>query len=295
MEPISLGDQLITVLVKEQGTPWLILVVYASLKAYIMNDLWLYLRKLGSIVNIAWVVAGEVNQPLDIGDKKGGKPFNQTLAHHLKSTIDDCNLIDMGFQGTTFTWTNGCIGAANIREQIVRAWCNIQFIQQFERVMVQHLNRTASDHHPLLLGVPQTTHTDIFTGFRFLEVWFRHPDFGRNVEEFWKPKPHNLSETMAHFKKYIWQWNKEHFGNIFWRKRRCQARIIGVQKILESKFSPSLTKLEIQLLQELTEILTQEELYWRQQARIQWLTHGERNTRYFHAQAKQRQRHNRIH
>lgn len=132
--------------------------------------------------------------------KKGGKPINQNLANQLQSTIDGCNLLDMGFQGSRFTLTNGCTGTVNSCERIDRAWCNVLFTQQFDRTVLKHLIRTAFDHHPLLLGEPQTTTSTIFTGFRFLEVWFRHLEFGKKVEEFWTSEPNTLCETMANFK-----------------------------------------------------------------------------------------------
>lgn len=72
-------------LVKETVVSWLLLVVYVFPKAYIRNKLWQYIWQLGSIVNIAWVVAGDVNKPLDNDDKRGGKPVNQNLANKLKS------------------------------------------------------------------------------------------------------------------------------------------------------------------------------------------------------------------
>lgn len=46
---------------------------------------------------------------------------------------------------------------------------------------------------------------------------------------------------------------------------------------------------------EMDNILLQEEVYWKQQARMLWLKDGERNTKFFHSWAKQRKRENRIH
>lgn len=40
VEPIALGDQIITVLVKELDKPWLLSIIYASPKVYLRLDLW---------------------------------------------------------------------------------------------------------------------------------------------------------------------------------------------------------------------------------------------------------------
>lgn len=38
----------------------------------------------------------------------------------------------------------------------------------------------------------------------------------------------------------------------------------------------------------------QEEIYWRQKSRVQWLKEGERNTRFFHRSTIENKAHNRI-
>lgn len=229
--------------------------MYASPQADLRAALWQYMSQLGCVVNIGWMVVGDVNQPLDSIDKRGGQPVNQNLANQLRSTIEACHLMDMGFQGARFTWTNGRTGTANIRERIDRAWCNVHFYQHFNGTVVWHLLCMALNHHPLLIRDPQLTTQTTFTGFRFLEAWFRHPEFDQKVEEFWKPEPQNLSQTFSQFKTHIWQWNKDSFDNIFWLKKRCQVRLTGVQESLAHHFRPSLLKLERKLLRELTEIL----------------------------------------
>lgn len=113
----------------------------------------------------------------------------------------------------------------------------------------------------MLLTEPQSLATDGFRGFSFQEAWFLHPEFTAKVEEFWKGEPGNLHGTMEQFKSQLWQWNKDTFGNIFWKKRRWTARILGVQKALARHPRPSLFALERQLLHDFRDILAQEEKY----------------------------------
>lgn len=74
---------------------------------------------------------------------------------------------------------------------------------------------------------------------------------------------------MATFQSLASHWNRNYFGNIFQDKRRCQARLLGVQKRLELYHSPFLAELESQLLQELNSLLRREEEFWGQKAKIQ--------------------------
>ncbi|KAM1781459.1 hypothetical protein COP1_039935 [Malus domestica] len=48
------------------------------------------------------------------------------------------------------------------------------------------------------------------------------------------------------------------------------------------------------LTQKLDELLSQEEIFWRQRARISWMRDGDRNTKFFHRRASIRKAKNRI-
>lgn len=100
---------------------------------------------------------------------------------------------------------------------------------------------------------------------------------------------------MDHYKIGIMAWNQLTFRNIFQHKQKCKARLLGVQRALTSQPKRSLLKLETKLLAEFDGILHQEESYWRQKAGANWVCHGERNTRFFHAIVVARRRRTQVH
>lgn len=53
-----------------------------------------------------WVIAGDFNKPLLNKDKYGGRVVSSSRSLEFKECLDSCNMIDLGFLGPRFTWTN---------------------------------------------------------------------------------------------------------------------------------------------------------------------------------------------
>lgn len=108
-----------------------------------------------------------------------------------------------------------------------------------------------------------------------LTAWFHHRDFGKLVTQAWADPEHSLLQSMASFRQLAVYCNKTCFGNIFDRKRRCQARLEGVQRRLALYRSSYLANLESALVDELNSLLWLEEEFWKQKAKIAWIIGGE--------------------
>ena len=74
------------------------------------------------------------------------------------------------------------------------------------------------------------------------------------VKQAWQ-QPRNLLEAIEVFSRQASLWNKNHFRNIFYKKKRVLARVDGVQRALASQPSASLVALENRLIQELDVVL----------------------------------------
>ena len=101
-------------------------------------------------------------------------------------------------------------------------------------------------------------------------------------------------EAIDSFAKQATLWNKNHFGNIFHKKKRIMARLDGVQRALASEPSASLVNLENHLLKELDVVLEQEKDLWALKSRINWMVLGDRNTSFYHVSAIARRKRNLI-
>lgn len=112
----------------------------------------------------------DFNQVVEAKDKFRVLPVNAAHISSLKTIVDSCHLLDLGFQGPKYTWTNYRKGLALIRERLDRAWCNLLWHHKFDQEVVWHLPWTHSDYHPILFEDIQGQQCMGFQGFRFLEA-----------------------------------------------------------------------------------------------------------------------------
>lgn len=206
-------------------------------------------------MNVPWLVVGDFNQVLHAAEKKGGRRQLRSDLEQLCRTVDECHLIDIGFSGPRFTWSNMREDLSNIQERLDRGLCNQQWLELFSDNVVSHLPRTVSDHLPLLIHPPKQRSRPPECRFQVLSAWFSHPQFVDVFQRAWEGDCRNCLVSMDRFRSLAMYWNINVFGNIFWRKKDCLARLVGVQQKLS--FSPSqyLSELEAKLRADLSTTL----------------------------------------
>ncbi|KAK4490473.1 hypothetical protein RD792_001150, partial [Penstemon davidsonii] len=272
---------------------WLCSGVYANPNATFRENLWSAIEEVGAFVGLPWLLTGDFNEVLSVQEKRGGNLPVLSRCNRFKDMIDACGLIDLGFRGPKFTWSDSRVGLAKIRERIDRCLANVGWQELFPESMVLHLPRTHSDHHPLLTLCDGMAQPPPVKPFRFELAWTTNDQCKELVAAIWKDAP-SIFGAIDRLPKIMREWNRNSFGNIFENKRRLLARINGIQKCLCQEENPFLSSLEKYLIEEYNEILKQEELFWFQKSRTQWLSQGDRNTRFYHMTTISRRRRNKI-
>lgn len=84
---------------------WLFTTIYASNTYANRRNLWQQLRAIPQNYNRSWLVDEDFNEVLRSRDKKWGNCISSPRANLFQQCINHI-LIDMGFKGNKYTWTN---------------------------------------------------------------------------------------------------------------------------------------------------------------------------------------------
>jgi hypothetical protein len=71
----------------------------------------------------------------------------------FREVLFDCDLIDLGFSGTPYTYDNKRHGRANVRVRLDWAVACPAWRDRFADTHVQHLASPVSDHCPILVNI----------------------------------------------------------------------------------------------------------------------------------------------
>lgn len=263
------------------GKRWNLVIVYASPDYQLRNKLWSELNKERLGLVDEWMAVGDFNAVTNVDEVSNQNTFNQRRCAGLKKWIHREGLIDPGFTGPLFTWVRGKETDNFKGARLDRAVCSTEWLNYFPDVNVKHLPRIKSDHSPLLINLAGIT-SKKKNDFMFQVAWMSHPHFRSFIADNWR-KEENAVTNIKRLTPLLEYWNEECFGNIFKRKNRLVARINGIQKALARNKNNGLLHLERNLRRDLEETLYQEEVYWYQKSREDWICSGDKNTKFYHA------------
>ena len=221
-------------------------------------------------ISLPWVLLGDFNEMISNDEKLGELLVNRTRISTFRNCMDNCGLMDLGFHGPRFTWTNKSpCWQTTIKERLDRGLGNAEWATLFPSMEIHHLPRVKSNHFPIFLSTDPREWKPP-KPFRFEQIWLTDPTFPTLVDDSWKASK-QIPSTSSSLSKFPWHldaliehiqsWNKNHFGNLFQCKTRLLARLCGIQVALARNPSPFLYSLENQLTQEYNTVLHQEYLF----------------------------------
>ncbi|PKU61074.1 hypothetical protein MA16_Dca020447 [Dendrobium catenatum] len=259
--------------------------VYASCTRMGRKILWDQLSSFATTINAPWLVGGDFNYITNGSERIGGKPPNFMAMEDFNDMIVNCNLHNIGFSGSGFTWNKGTMW-----QRLDRILFNDQWISTFSYTHTEHLTRTLSDHSPLLLNVLNNTNSS-FQPFRFQNMWLLDNRFEDIVKSNWEAPlfPDNNVTGMSRLwlklkrlKQPLRWWNKCIFKNVFTNIKLAESNVANAD--LDYMHDASITNLSNMnnAKHTLFNLQEKEEAFWRQKASAKFFVDGDRNTSYFH-------------
>ncbi|KAF4357191.1 hypothetical protein F8388_003338 [Cannabis sativa] len=208
------------------GIPWLFLGVYGPPRYEDKEAFWLSLGDAALATTMPILLIGDLN-----GTLHDSECFNYTnpgnssrYAFDLRRMLNRVGLVDLGFQGPTFTWAKGSRQSltagrgSNKRARLDRGLVSSDWRVLFPNAIIEHLSAAVSDHHPILLdssgGIRCRSHL-----FKYENMWARDKRCFWVVKEAWATRLHhnpliNFHRKIKHTRHKLSTWNKNQFKTI---------------------------------------------------------------------------------
>lgn len=116
--------------------------------------------------------------------KKGKTSDIRSIDNWINNIIDSAGLMDMGYVGSNYTWSNRLKGKGYKRARIDMALHNSQFQIDYPDSKVFHLPFLASDHCPLLL-ITETEGYKPRNNWKFNRCWLQDPTCNEIISKSW--------------------------------------------------------------------------------------------------------------
>ncbi|XP_070660612.1 uncharacterized protein [Malus domestica] len=191
----------------------------------------------------------------------GGDVRSERQMDGFRNALANCELQDLGFIGNKFTWP------------------------------------TSSDHIPILLEWEVRQRAKFKRSFRYEDGWSVRKGCETAMQAGWSTSCHGspmfqVMEKIKATRVQLLKWVKSSERSIPWE-------IIVTEDKLQTLFGKPFTKTTIaqrhDLYTRLHSLLAQEEAFWQQRSKENWLCLGDQNTKYFHQRATRKQRRNELH
>lgn len=117
--------------VRSESLHWLISAIYASPRFMERCILWDNLKMLANLHNLPWALMGDFNEVLSEDEKYGGNPICPRRVGAIKNCMDSCHVMDLGFSGLKFTWSNKREYGNLIQCRLDRCWANPEWKRFF--------------------------------------------------------------------------------------------------------------------------------------------------------------------
>ncbi|KAK6147594.1 hypothetical protein DH2020_018506 [Rehmannia glutinosa] len=256
---------------------------------------WNSFKNLFPRTNEPWICMGDFNEVLRQNEFVGSRPRASWQISLFRDAIDSCDLSDMGFCGSRFTWHRLLAHPRTQRARLDRCLCNPTFRTVFPWYKIYNIPSFTSDHVFVLTRVekqaPQPNHSLRRKPQRFESYWVKSMDCKRIIQEAWSSSPPALNCKLQSCLAGLVQWNRSQYGDLTERINKIKVEISQLEK---GRITDQVKHRLCELHDNLDSLLELNDMKWKQRAKQHWYKNGDRNTAFFHAYASKRRATNHI-
>ncbi|XP_031255913.1 uncharacterized protein LOC116113894 [Pistacia vera] len=286
-----------------EGFSFGITFVYGSNDPGNRRNLWDFLRDQSAVFDsegLPWLVLGDFNAILGASDRVGGDPEWYGYMDDFGQCIHDAELIGVPFTGLRYTWHNGQQGDGFILRKLDWVFASLSWFLDRPSTVSEFRPRDVSDHSSIIVRFGPRR-GKVPSPFKFLNFWADHASFRDIVQAVWdEPLVGNpmfrLTQKLGLVKRKLKALHIRASSHISSRVLEARARWAAAQGNLDrDPFSTECISEERNLANQYFSLCRDEEAFFKQRSRVQWLNLGDQNTKFFHKSLIHRQVRNRIH
>ncbi|XP_024039545.1 uncharacterized protein LOC112098147 [Citrus clementina] len=195
---------------------------------------WTLLRRLSGFSSTPWTCFGDFNEILHPFEKSGGNERQVSLITDFREALRDCDLLDIGYKGYSFTWSNGRFGPAFVEERLDRFVCNSAWRDIFLDVAATNIDSWTSDHCPVVMevqirGCGMNFNQRRATRIHYEDMWSPYDACKEIMEEEWSMQGRwNFENPVSVFQKVA---KKSMARLILWSKEEFRGRQKKLEKL----------------------------------------------------------------
>ncbi|XP_019178278.1 PREDICTED: uncharacterized protein LOC109173495 [Ipomoea nil] len=275
------------------GETWRMTCFYGFPKSSQRRESWELLKSLIEKSLLPWVVIGDFNDLLFQHEKRGTNPHPDNFLRGFSEAVDECGLHQLPMRGYQFTWEKYSGTDQWLDERLDKVMATMEWCDVHGGAGVENIITSNSDHSALFLDMNARRRGGrrVPRSFRFEMAWLLDEGCREVVETAWQGgRTEGWLNCQQRCGDRLMRWGDDHFhkfGEHIRRLRKEQGRIRG------RRDPASLAQLQL-LNNQISQLEAQEDVFWRQRAKQDWLRGADANTKYYHRYASARKKKNFI-
>lgn len=191
----------------------------------------------------------------------------------FREYVEKCELLDMKYNGATFTWNNKQEGGDRVFSKIDKTLVNLTWVKLFPGTKTSFLPEGLYDHCPALVKFFNYSNPS-YKPFRYFNMWSQFPNFLVRIRQSWLEPAYGipmycLMTKLKCLKPVLKAINKEKFSNIERRVDEVKQILVGIQLNLQANPQDAqLLNEEIQMAKELRQAQNAKTSFLRQKKQI---------------------------